>query len=328
MKRPEFKLKGGIRRPSFTRAGGGRGRPTLETPKFLDDLYRDLRDRRLLPVVILLLVAIVAVPIALSVSSGTPQPADSLATGIVPADTPEAQAAVLAENPGLRNYKERLDDLKAKNPFHQLFESGRLGLPAGVASSSDGGAASSPSPASPTTGAPSSVGAPTTAGAATTAGGDTASVPSGTSPATAPSGSGDGVGTGGASGGGAQLFAFRVDLFYGPDGQVKKHNNVKSLDVLNPVGLFVGVGEDAKRAVFMLSSDVVGVPGEGQCAPSPDRCEFLGLKEGEAVEILYQPAGSPAAAVYRLRLEQVKLVPLKKTPSGSEQKASGTILPG
>jgi hypothetical protein len=323
VKRPEFKLKGGIRRPSFGRGGaGGGGRPRLETPQFLDDLYRDLRDRRLLPVVILLLVAIVAVPVALSASSDPP-PAVDAAAGIVPADTPEAQAAVLAENPGLRNYKERLDELKAKNPFHQLFESGRLGLPAGAAPSSGSGGGGGASSAPPTTGAPTATGAPTTAGG-DTGGSFSTDTPSDTAPTT-PVETPD---QGGGSGGGTQFLAFRIDVFYGPEGQVKKQSNIKALDVLNPVGLFVGVGEDSKRAVFMLSTDVVGVPGEGQCAPSPDRCEFLGLKEGEAVDILYQPAGSPAPAIYKLRLEQIMLVPLKNDPASSGEKASGTILPG
>ena len=46
--------------------------PEVKTPKFLTDLVRDLRDRRLLPLVAVLVVAIVAVPIALSKSAAQP----------------------------------------------------------------------------------------------------------------------------------------------------------------------------------------------------------------------------------------------------------------
>ena len=38
----------------------------LESPQILSDLYRDLRDRRLLPLVVVLIVGIAVVPIALA----------------------------------------------------------------------------------------------------------------------------------------------------------------------------------------------------------------------------------------------------------------------
>jgi hypothetical protein len=319
VKRPEFKLKGGIRRPNFKLGGGGGGgRPTLQTPKFLDDLVRDLRERRLLPVVIVLLVAIVAVPIALSVSSSTPAPStDPAATGIVPADAPEAQAAVLAENPGLRDYRERLDAFKAQNPFEQQFEPTVAAGGAGGAASGESGVPGLPSTDTSTTTAPT--------------GGSGGSVPPAGSTDTAPAGSTDTTtppSDGGSSGGGGlQFFAPRVDVLYGPDGNVKKHK-IKLLDVLNPVGAFAGVTEDAGQALFVLSTDVVGVPGDGQCAPSADDCQFLALKEGDAVDILYQPAGVAVPTVYKLKVERIKLVAIEDDPTSSDSKGSGTILPG
>jgi hypothetical protein len=296
LKKPQFRGPK-LKMPQFSRPRIGG--PQIQAPQFLDDLYRDLRDRRLLPVVGLLLVAIVAAPIALSVSSSGPQfPVDS--SGALPADAPEAQAAVLAENPVLRDYKERLHALKAKNPFDQQFQvtdidETQIQDTSAVTEGVDSGAAA---PAEAGSGGVST-------GTTSTDTASSAPADNGAQPADA------GVET--------KFFAFRVDVFYGLDGNVKKVNNVKPLDGLSPVGLFVGATEDAKQAVFMLSADVVGVPGEGTCAPSPDNCEFLGLKEGEAVEILYQPAGAPAAAVYRLRLEQVKLVPVENSPFSVEE---------
>jgi hypothetical protein len=296
LKKPQFRGPK-LKMPQFSRPRIGG--PQIQAPQFLDDLYRDLRDRRLLPVVAMLLVAIVAVPIALSLSSsGSQFPVDS--TAALPADAPEAQAAVLAENPVLRDYKQRLDALKAKNPFDQQFQTTNIektevqDTSASTAGVDSGGAA------------PADIG-----------GGDVSTGT--TSTDTAPSAPPDTAAQPADAGVEKKFFAFRVDVFYGLDGDVKQVNNVKPLDGLSPVGLFVGATEDAKRAVFMLSSDVVGVPGEGTCAPSPDNCEFLGLKEGEAVEILYQPAEAPAAAVYRLRLEQIKLVPVKNSPFSVEE---------
>ena len=46
--------------------------PELKTPDFLSDLYYDLRDRRLLPVVALVIVAIAAVPFLLGGDSEEP----------------------------------------------------------------------------------------------------------------------------------------------------------------------------------------------------------------------------------------------------------------
>jgi hypothetical protein len=286
-------------------------RPQLKTPQIVDDVYRDLRDRRLLPVVFLLLVAIVAVPIALSVSSSPPAPAP--AAGMVPAASPEAQAAVLAENPGLRNYRERLDSLKAKNPFNQLFESS--GLEASTVNDV------------PTASAPTGTGSSTTAPTDPGTGG---SVSTATPADTAPSSSTDTTtppSDAGGTGSELQFFAPRADVLYGPQGNVKKHK-LKLLDVLNPVGAFGGVSEDSKQALFVLSTDVIGVPGEGQCAPSPDECEFLALREGHAVDILYQPAGTPTPTVYKLKIERIKMVPIEDDPTSPEGRASGAILSG
>ena len=90
--------------------------------KFFGDVVYDLRSRRLLPVVVLLLVALVAVPIVISQggnsSSNTPiKPASGSADAV-----PETERAVVAYLPsGVRNYKQRLDDQSAKNPFRDQF---------------------------------------------------------------------------------------------------------------------------------------------------------------------------------------------------------------
>ncbi len=69
MKKPDFKFKLpdlDLKLPSL---GGKRPsvpKTSIKPPKFVADLYADLRDRRLLPLVALLLVAIVAAPFLLS----------------------------------------------------------------------------------------------------------------------------------------------------------------------------------------------------------------------------------------------------------------------
>jgi hypothetical protein len=263
-------------------------------PQFLDDLYRDLRERRFLPLVGLLVVAIVAVPIALSVSSETPLPADS--AEIVPADAPEAQAAVLAENPGLRNYKQRLEALKTKNPFQQQFEFSGLDETSvegvveesGVVAETAGGGISSTGSAE--------IGSTSGATSAET------TTPSADVDTTAPETK-------------IRFYTHRLDLAYGVEGDVKKEKNVKVLDLLDPVGAYIGASENGVRAFFMLSRDVTAVSGQGKCAPAPSNCEFLSLKEGQSATLTYQRGGEPEyapATNYRLAVDEIRLVKVKK----------------
>lgn len=279
----------------------------MTRPKVLDDLYGDLKDRKLLPIVALLAVAIVAVPIALSVSSSPPETTEAPVAEIVPADAPEAQAAVLAENPGLRNYRQRLDALKTKNPFDQQYAASELADAAASAGAPDAGAVSGTVPAGDATSAPGSESTGSVAGSTggsvdsttidTTVDETTDSVNIDVTPSK------------------PQFYTYRLDLSYGVDGDVKKHKNVKTLDILSPVGAFLGASENGDRAYFTLSSDVVGVNGEGQCAPSSTDCEFLGLKQGEATSLIYQPATAPAPTTYRLAIDKIRLVKVKK-PQG------------
>ena len=91
----------------------------IEPPKILVDLYRDLRDRRLLLPFGLLAGALVLVPLALSKSSHpSPPPAVASSAGKVSA----AQPAVLTAEVGVRNYNKRLAAMKEKDPFKRHFK--------------------------------------------------------------------------------------------------------------------------------------------------------------------------------------------------------------
>jgi hypothetical protein len=111
----------------------------IKSPDFLNDLYRDLRARRLLIPAAALAVALVAVPVLLSTDSpSAPPPAPP-----PPAEATAAQPAVLAETVGIRDYRKRLEALKSKNPFKQKFA---LPTPQSVALADDGTASTSPVP--------------------------------------------------------------------------------------------------------------------------------------------------------------------------------------
>ena len=122
--------------------------------------YWDLRDRYLLPAVVLLLIAIVAVPLAIGKSSN-PSWQESMEDGAIADEiagtsaVPPATGELVAKAaPGLRDYRRRLNELEEKNPFVQQF-SGE-GTAATTSEVSSGGSATSTesSTASPETSAP------------------------------------------------------------------------------------------------------------------------------------------------------------------------------
>ncbi len=85
--------------------------PDVKAPAFLADLYYDLRDRRLLPLLALVLVAIVATPFLLGQKSETTLP--PAAEGAISAlrETsvpPTSKLTVVEAKPGLRDYRKRL----------------------------------------------------------------------------------------------------------------------------------------------------------------------------------------------------------------------------
>lgn len=270
----------------------------MKRPQALDDLYRDLRDRKLLPIVGLLVVAIIAVPFALSASSDAPSPGTTAAADIVPADAPEAQAAVLAENPGLRNYRQRLDALKSKNPFEQQFETSGIDQTTVGTPTGDTGSVTE-----------------TTGGSTSTSTTDTASAAGGSTSTSTTDTTTNNVDVNvdeTTTQSKPQFYTYRLDLQYGVEGDVKEHKNVKVLDILNPVGAFIGVSENGSRAYFTLSSDVTAVSGEGSCAPNPSDCEFLALKPGKSQVLTYQPPTAPEPVAYRLAVDEIRLVKVKK----------------
>jgi hypothetical protein len=97
--------------------------PDLKVPPFLVDLYWDLRDRRLLPLLALIVVATAAVPFLLGgKSKKTEPPAGAIVAVAGPTSAEDAsKLAVVEAKPGLRDYHKRLRGRTAHDPFKQKF---------------------------------------------------------------------------------------------------------------------------------------------------------------------------------------------------------------
>ena len=101
----------------------------IKVPGFVQDVYYDLKDRHLLPLAAILLVAIVVVPFVLGKllerragrSGGRRGGATATAQS---AGTGRSSELVAKSAPGLRDYQRRLEHLKTKNPFHQQYRRG------------------------------------------------------------------------------------------------------------------------------------------------------------------------------------------------------------
>jgi hypothetical protein len=317
----------------------------MKAPGFLTDLYGDLRDRKLLPLVAILLVAIVALPFLLSSNPEPPPPNDDavLAAQAAAEDVPSIPA-VLAADPGLRDYRERLSRLSEKNPFHEQVDdlekapagTGADSVPTASELGSDLLSEPAASPAGTAGGAPSSSssggGGDVNIDLATDETVSDGNASTGGSSATNTGGGGSGGDSGGSGGSGGEggVLAFRVDVEVGPAGDLERRRNVKLLTTLpsqsNPVLLFLGASEDGKHAVFLVSDDVETARGDGHCLPTPADCQFLKLKRHDEMKLGYAPAGEPDT--YVIRLLDIRLKRNEDTVNSDRGAHSGSAIAG
>jgi hypothetical protein len=225
--------------------------------KAVRGLLRDLIERRLWPVAVLLLAGAVAVPVYL----GRPSSDD----GAAPPVTQQAdigkvsKAAVSLEDPAAG------DDRRGsvRNPFKQLHV---------------------PKPTTPSTGATKPA-ADANKPASGSGSGDGSTPPLGGS-GSGGSGSGGSTGSGGGSSDTDPLDTYHLTLRFGhADAEhLKTYDDVARLSPLptadNPFFVYTGVLKDGKTAVFLLSSDATAT-GDGHCKPSAKSCETIEVKQGD-----------------------------------------------
>jgi hypothetical protein len=253
--------------------------------KFFGDVAYDLRSRGLLPVVGLLLVAMIAVPILVSRGSKANSNASLAPTANLAQSAPENERAVVSYSPGIRNYKKRLNDLTAKDPFHKEFShsaatASALTSTVSIPSSSTGASSGASSTGSATL--PSPVGGPS-----------------------GPSGSGGHKKKKKKSNSGP--ITYQVNLLAGDvNTTLTPFNDVQAMTPLpaqtTPVVIYFGLSSDNANALFLVSNKVSTVTGPGTCVPSPDDCALLTLPVGQSEDLLYSGDGK----TYRIVVAQIK----------------------
>lgn len=266
------------------------------------ELFTDLQERRLWPIAVALLVALVAVPTLLAKpakEATAPAPADS-------ADLSQKRAGsimtetqpVVSLSPGYsRGFRRAVRRLPRKDPFVQQ--------------------------AKPKKKASDDAGAPSSAGAAGGGGGSTAD----TGTITAPPGTSGGGLTDTPPQSDVVLFEYTAAVRFGEVGDAK-NSTLERLDPLpsetSPVVVFMGVLTDGETAVFLVSSTAVA-RGDGDCKPDSTNCQFVHMRKGD-VELIDVPAteGDATVTTYQLELRGIKVKKLKSGSSSSTKSVNGS----
>lgn len=294
----------------------------LKAPPFLADVYYDIRDRRLLPLVALVVVAIAAVPFLLG-GSDEPLPPEMAAEEAAEATRLEivdgSELNVVEAKPGLRDYRRRLRGRTPTDPFMQRY----TGVPREVQLRSSEGAATAPASGSVTevdesvTEVDETVTPPSEESSP-----PSSAPPAGKAPGGTPTGSGrpnepDDLD-------GKRLFGYRPDIRFGVAGSkdLKLHDDLPLGSLLpkqNAVVLFVGATQSGKRVLFSVAPEVV-VRGEGGCVGGAENCRFLSMRAGDAVDLLLGTSGR----AYRLNVVSIDFVELEVPPRSHRASGSGT----
>ena len=241
----------------------------------LRQIAKDLVDKKLWPVAVVLLVALVAVPVVIG-SSAEEEPAPAPIAAVTPgADGAATKSLVtLAEDKPAKDAKSRSG--KIADPFYDPPQE------KGPAAGSDAGAAS---------GSPSTTTAPKTGGAPA-AGGSTAPTTTvePTEPVVAP-------------------VYYRTVIRWGED-EDSKPRPISRLTplggLLDPGVQYLGVTKSkGTYAVFLLGPNAVS---EGEARCNDDDCRVIGLKSGQQQIVTVVPPDGGAVRQYMLSVVSVRSV--------------------
>jgi hypothetical protein len=273
--------------------------------EFLNALKEDLRDRRLLPAVVvvgaLLLGALAYAVLGGGSSSSTPVAAGphrppGLETGTlaVTASTASSSNALAETTSGVAAQQHQG---ASRNPFALLPGTVVVGA---VSSPSGGGSSSSHGSSHETASAASS--------------GSKGS--SGSSPEPHEHSSGSGGGSGSHPAPSKPKTVYQVSVLFGEasstspseGNQLKPYENLKLLTPLpsskEPLLVFRGVSGGGTRATFTVAGETI-LHGDGKCLPNAYQCEAIQLKAGQSEQVQYLPPGSQAVQSYELRLVSI-----------------------
>jgi len=250
--------------------------------KVLRNILRDLVEKRLWPVAVALVAALIAVPIILG---GGDAETDSASIAPVPAtagaNSPAVTAKVASLDVAADDGAVVKRDGKTRDPFVQHH------LPKPVDTT----------PSAPTT--PQAPAGSSSGSAGSSPTGGTTATPTATTPK--PTDTSDKP----------ETDTYFVTLKFGEVGAEKTYKNVARLTPLpsadDPFFVFLGLKSDGKSAVFLVDSDAVP-SGDGTCEPSKDDCEQVVLQKGDT-ELFEVQSGTAGVVQYELDFTDISTKP-------------------
>lgn len=254
------------------------------------NILQDLREKRLLPVIGLLIVALIAIPIVVS-SSGSSAPTVSLATPPATATTPVPDVQV-TPTPGHTKLTGH-----ARNPFAQqhVTSAAASTSPAKAASSSSSSSSSAAKAATSTKSSSAASTSTTSTSSSTT---PTTTTPTTTTPKTTTPKPKAPVGLTP-----SQVYDVSLSI-------TNNHGGVSTVQPLTRMSVIpspaepflveLGVLKGGHRALFAVQPGT-HVSGSAQCIPGPVSCEVIAMAPGQLEDVLAKsPTGAYEAAVFSL----------------------------
>jgi hypothetical protein len=266
---------------------------------FFLDLWQDLREKRLAPVAVVLVLGLVAVPVLLAKPAENPGPAPVVAAP-KKADR-EALAALTKVKLG--------EDATGKGSTLGVFDPDNPFQPPKGTIKKDGATAPAGLVPGDISGTPGS----TAPGGDVTDGG---SLGGGGGGVTSP-----GVPTPGTGGGGdttTTVYKYVVDLTFKANGRTRHIKGMEKLDMLpsdsSPLLIFMGVTAKGADAVFLVDSTLEAA-GEGRCKPSPSECAFAYIGAGSEYVFTEEDGDT-----YTVKIDEIRKV---KVGSSANSSAKG-----
>ena len=265
---------------------------------FLLDLWHDLKEKRLWPVAVVLLAALVAVPVLLA------KPATKTSAPAPVATAAGPKPDVLKQLAKVKLGEEEVGDGSTLGAFNP---SNPFNPPKGAIKKVKG-------PGTATAGAtPTTAGGTGDNGSAVTPGdGTTGDVPSGT-PGGGDTGGGEPTTT-------TAVYKYVVDLTFKANGHTRHIKGMEKLDMLpnqsSPLLIFLGVTAQGSNAVFLVDSTLEAA-GEGKCKPSEAECAFAYIGAGSQYIFTKDNGDS-----YTVRIDEIRKVKVGQAATGA--KAGGS----
>ena len=256
------------------------------------DIWAELRERRLWPVAVALLVALVAVPVVLVKPAEQPSQAATPTPAGSPGDPLAKQAVVKAFEAKPLVAISKLDQFSSKDPFKPIEQLQPLAASNVVAVTGNGAGATSGGTSTPS-------------GGSTPGGGQGGSTPKPATP---------------------KKYTYVVDLTFRAGKDSQRYQGFNRLGMLpsqaSPLLVYLGVDGTASQAAFLVDSTLTA-SGEGQCRPSATSCGVVYLQPGEK-ETFDDGHGHS----YVLLLDQIRKVLVKsktaRAQAGSVDKSKTT----